>query len=434
MNPEKCREKVFAEFNSVIIAVSGGADSTALLISMHACLEAERLKNKEKTEKKLFAAHLNHCLRGDESDGDEEFTRRLCEKLGVPLFCEKADIAVVAKEKKISIELAARQARYEFLERARKESGAEVIATAHTADDNAETVIMNLVRGTGLRGLSGIPERRGNIIRPLLSCEKFEILEYLENKGQNYRTDSSNSLPDYRRNRIRNFVIPALKEENSALIKTINRAAATISKENDFIETAAEALRKKCEISKGVFDAAALKEAEPVLAKRVLLGAGCEDFQKTEEIYALVQDGKTSDKIQLTGDVFARISYGNLVIGEISKADEKNDFRLCKTDRKYILHVNTLLKNSNLLCDIILDKDKICGELFVRERAQGDKIGSKTLQKIFINKKIPQEIRGKIPVICDERGIVACAVTGADKKYKPDKETKNIIIIEIGEE
>ena len=177
----------------ILVALSGGADSTALLLSLQAC------------GCELAAAHLNHCLRGSESDRDEDFVRALCARLGVPLTVERADVRAHAAAQGCGIEEAARSLRYAFLERAADAVGADWIATAHTADDNLETVLFHLTRGTGTRGMAGIPPRRGRIIRPLLGATRTEIEAYLAGKGEPYVTDSSNLTDAHTRNRIRSY-------------------------------------------------------------------------------------------------------------------------------------------------------------------------------------------------------------------------------------
>ena len=180
--------------DSLTVALSGGADSVALLYAM--------AELKEEYSFSLSAAHLNHNLRGEESDRDEEFCKKTCEKLGIPLITESVDVKKEAEESGESIETAARRIRYDFLSRV--SSGK--IATAHTADDNLETVIFNLSRGTDLAGLCGIPPVRDNIIRPLIFCTREDIENYLKEKGASYCTDSTNNEDIYKRNFIRHNI------------------------------------------------------------------------------------------------------------------------------------------------------------------------------------------------------------------------------------
>ena len=181
----------------VLVALSGGADSVALLHALRALGYP------------VQAFHLNHCLRGAESDRDEAFCRALCVRLGVELTVERVDVAAAAREQGNGVEETARRMRYARLQDAAQ---GMKIATAHTADDNLETVLFHLVRGTGPKGLAGIPPVRGRIIRPMLRVERMQIEEYLASIGQDYVTDSTNADDAYTRNRIRHTVVPALRE------------------------------------------------------------------------------------------------------------------------------------------------------------------------------------------------------------------------------
>lgn len=190
----------------VLCAISGGADSVYLLCRLCELRESLGLR--------VWAAHYNHCLRGAESDRDEDFVRALCAGLGVEAYFGRGDVAAFARENGLGTEGAARRLRYEFLEQTADALGADAIATAHTADDNAETMLLNLARGAGLRGLCGIPPRRGRVIRPILGVTREEIDAYLEGQGVAHVEDSSNAGDDYARNRIRHHAVPALRSVN----------------------------------------------------------------------------------------------------------------------------------------------------------------------------------------------------------------------------
>ena len=187
----------------VLCAVSGGADSVCLL---------HLLKSGGAD---VFCAHFNHRLRGAESDRDEDFVRRLCAELGVELFAGAGDVAEYAARNSMGTEEAARKLRYNYLFDTAAKCGAGRIATAHNAEDNAETVLMNLARGTGLRGIGGIPPRRGKIIRPLLQTTRDEIILYLEENGLEHVEDSTNAADGYARNRLRHYVLPVLRQQNA---------------------------------------------------------------------------------------------------------------------------------------------------------------------------------------------------------------------------
>jgi tRNA(Ile)-lysidine synthase len=195
---------------SVLVAVSGGADSVALLRAMHAL--------KTGGEGRLLAAHLNHGLRGPEADADQAFVADLCAKLGVPCHVGRTDVEKLAAERGNGLEEAAREARYQFLTRTAAESGARYLVTAHTADDRVETILHRILRGTGIAGLAGIgrtrflPEAGLTLIRPLLDIRRTELLAYLDELDQPFREDPSNRDPRFTRNRIRHELLPVLAE------------------------------------------------------------------------------------------------------------------------------------------------------------------------------------------------------------------------------
>lgn len=221
---------------SVCAALSGGADSVSLLRALY------ELKGELGIE--VTACHLNHGLRGAESDGDEEFCRGLCGKLNIPLFAERISVSGLV-QKHESVEEAARRARYGFFERALEHFGGRVLATAHNANDNAETVLLNLTRGTGLKGLCGIPPVRElvgkyRVIRPLIRCERREIEEYLHTLGQEYVTDKSNLSEEYTRNKLRRRVIPLLNEINPSVVAVMGRMTENLRRDSDFLEGLAD--------------------------------------------------------------------------------------------------------------------------------------------------------------------------------------------------
>ncbi len=245
------------KLQSVIVALSGGADSVSLLLALREMGVGVR------------ACHLNHGLRGEESDNDQQFCADLCRKLDVDLFTRKINCAELA-EKHESVEECARRARYAFFEEALEYFGGNsVIATAHTADDNLETVLLNLVRGTGLRGLCGIPPVRGNIIRPLILSERRDVLEYLSEKGQDYVTDKTNFSEDYSRNRVRLNIIPEIKKLNPSLVGTVSRMTGNLRLDSDYLDCRARNILEQCRCKNG-YDAARLAEYPPPIKSRAV--------------------------------------------------------------------------------------------------------------------------------------------------------------------
>lgn len=213
---------------SVLVGFSGGADSTVLLTFLSRVGDI-----------KVYAAHVNHMIRGAEADRDEEFAREYCRKLGVTFFSERIDVPGIAKEKGLGIEETARNERYGYFDRLCRENGIDAVAVAHNADDNAETVLINLCRGSGLNGLSGIKPKRGNIIRPLILCKKQDIVLYCRENGISYVTDSTNADSSYTRNYVRNEVIPMLKKLNPNLIDSVTRMTESVCEDENYLSSEA---------------------------------------------------------------------------------------------------------------------------------------------------------------------------------------------------
>lgn len=262
----------------VCAALSGGADSVSLLLALCSV--------KSELGIEVYACHLNHGLRGADSDSDELFCRELCEKAGVSFYAEKIDVSAIV-QKHESVEEAARRARYEFFERALEHFGGEcVLATAHNANDNAETALLNLTRGTGLKGLCGIPpvrefgssgERR--VIRPLIYCGRGEIEEYLRSVGQGFVTDKTNLSEDYTRNRIRRRVLPQLEEINPSIVSVIGRMTRNLREDSGFLEELADNALEETREGRGWNALAISKLPEPIKARvvrKILMQGGIE--------------------------------------------------------------------------------------------------------------------------------------------------------------
>jgi len=261
----------------VVAALSGGADSVSLVRVLKSL--------EEMLDIRVFACHLNHGLRGEESDSDERFCAELCEKLGIPLETRRVEVEKLLRSHE-SVEQAARRIRYEFFEETLRKFGSSVLATAHTASDNAETVLFNLTRGTGISGLCGIPPIRGlgrgsgfRVVRPLLNCTRAEVEAYLAELGQGFVTDKTNLSEDYSRNRIRLNVISELEKINPSLQSVISRMTKIIREDDEFLEELSEKALSDARSGRG-WDAAALSRLpKPVKARairRILEQSGIE--------------------------------------------------------------------------------------------------------------------------------------------------------------
>ena len=242
MTPDNKILKTISEFNMfgrgdrVLAAVSGGADSVCMLHMLCAL--------KKNLGFELACAHLNHGLRGEAAEADARFVEELCKKLGVTFYVKCVDVAELAKDCKLSTEEAGRKARYDFFNELKEAHGFTRIATAHNKNDNAETVLMRIIRGSGLDGLSGIPYvREDNVVRPLLDVSRQEIEEYCKKYNLEYRTDTTNLENDYTRNKVRNLLIPYIEKEfNSGIIDSLNRLSKNASQDSQFVNDYAKRL------------------------------------------------------------------------------------------------------------------------------------------------------------------------------------------------
>ena len=371
--------------DKIVCAVSGGADSMALLWALYLL--------KEEWDLDISAAHFNHHLRGSESDRDEAFVRDFCDGYGIPLHVGSGHIVPGKK----GLEAAARDARYAFL---RSLSGK--IATAHTADDNAETLLMHLVRGTGLKGLGGIMPQNGNVIRPMLSITRQEIEDFLAEYAVDYITDSSNNGDDFLRNRIRHYVMPLLKEENPKLSQNLSAMALRLRQDE-------EALTQQAAFE-GAPHVEALRNMAPAVRARALEKFLKDSGVKEPEAVHIRQ----ADALVFSENPSARANFpGGLIIGR-------------KYDILTIVSADTGEIPYRIHCDaaeeIINTTDTFTvvtvGDVFIRSRQSGDAIrlpgGTKTLKKILIDRKIPAAERSRIPVLCDDLGILAVGGIGVN--------------------
>ena len=407
--------------DTVTVALSGGADSVSLLFAL--------LKLKSELGITVNAAHLNHGIRGEEADCDQKFVENLCKDLNVELFVEKADVPKFAKENHLSIELAARQVRYEFLERV----AVGKVATAHTASDNLETMIFNFTRGTSLKGLCGIPAKRGIFIRPIIFCTRQNVEEYCKQNNLSFVTDSTNLCDEYSRNKIRHNVVPILKQINPSLELAATRMALSFNDDNEFFENNALEILFKSIDENGLF-IDDFDNISPAVAKRVLKKYFETEFsditldnRHITDIYSICLEKK--GKINLPSDLYAKVENGILKFFYLQDQKEK----------EFAVSIEKMQKANNLFANNQLDCDKIVGKLVVRTRCEGDSIRlnkrgcTKTLKKLFTENKISNAIRGKLPVIADDKGVVWVYGIGVAGRCAVNENTKMIYKINVTE-
>ena len=413
--------------DNITVALSGGADSVALLHALCAL--------RDKLGLNISAAHLNHMIRGEEALRDESFVKQLCSDMNVPLICESVDVPLYAKEHRLSTETAAREVRYAFFERVNK----GVVATAHTASDNLETVLFNLARGTGLNGLCGIPPKRGIYIRPLILVTRQEVEEYCAENGLSYVTDSTNLSDDYTRNRIRHTVIPVLKSVNASAEKAAARAVISLREDEELLSSLADSyLDKNCENGylniKADASPAVLKRAIKKYAEYAVIGLFL-DSNHLNSIYSLcLKGGRTS----LPCDTSATAENGKLFIGKSPEDSKKPKFKVITEIKD-----NTFFENgekvNNLLLNNSIDCDKIVGELILRTRLPGDSIRlagrgcTKTLKKLMNELKIAKNLRDSIPVLADDGGVVWVYGAGTATRCAVNEKTEKVMIITVSD-
>ena len=410
----------------VLAAVSGGADSVALL------LELLRLQ-KEKRISRVEAAHLHHAIRGTEADSDAEFVRALCDRLHVPLAIEQVDVPRIAQEEDVSLELAARNVRYAFLERVASDRNLDCIATGHHRDDQAETLLLHLLRGSGTDGLGGMRVRSGNRIRPLLYTDRAAILSYLAAYGQDYCTDATNFLPDATRNRIRLTVIPALGTVNPAAKKVLSEAASHIAEDADFLNALAQEAAETC----GANRRKLLALPRPVRLRVLRRMLPYTDFTAADldRLDALLS-GRTGDEATLKNGVVAWLDAKDLRIG-IPETEpycvpvpENGSVKLPKGTLTV-----TPVNEAKLPCggfDAYVDADRLNGPVFVRSPEPGDRFtpfgmrGSKLLSDYLTDRKVPRFER-HIPLVCDGTGIVFAVGYTVDERMRVAADSSHIL-------
>lgn len=440
--------------DSIIVGLSGGADSSALLHFLCSLRQQYTLQ--------LTAIHIHHGLRGKEADRDADFVKEICSKWNVACKIFYYDVKKEAACRKIGEEEAGRMIRYAEFQKAAKECNGK-IAIAHTRNDQAETMIMRLARGTGLKGLAGIAPVYGTIIRPLIECGREQIEEYCSNFKIDYCTDSTNEIDLYTRNKIRHFILPWLEKElNPNAVKNMANTAMLLLEEEQYLQELTQKewntlLIKKTE-KELILDKEKLKKIPLVLQRRILKTAFAFIAKNSKEFYGFhieavmkLLQKQTGKKLSLPLGVYAEIEYKKLRFF----LDKKNITKeyvynlalgetiFIKEIGKYVeLSLNEekkSVKESNI-CTKVFDYDKIKSDISLRTRKQGDFIflkgisGSKKLKDYFIDAKIPREQRDCVPLICFGSHVLWIVGRRSSDACLVDNDTKNILYIQIWEE
>ena len=439
---------LFSQGDRIAVGVSGGADSVALLRFLAAL--------RPQFGWDLVVCHIHHGLRGAEADRDECFVRALAEQLGLPCAVSRIDAAALALRDHISVEEAGRMARYAFFAQTAGEGGR--IATAHTLDDSIETVLMNLVRGTGLRGLCGIPRIRGNIVRPLLDCTRAEVEDYLGALGQPYCTDSTNLTDDYTRNRIRHDILPRLCALNpnfpGAMARMLPRLAAQQALTDCLAAQSAQQLHAAC----GGLSRQGLSALPEPVCDRLLLRLLEQNRLPVSAaaVERMTETLRTGGKLDLAARSWFFVAQGDLAAviyappGGIPPVpvplpQEETPVILPFSPQKSLeltlcnkIVANTSEKFNISLLKYAIDCDKIKGYSFMRTRRPGDTfiVGKKQLSlgEAWAAAGIPALLRPALMVLADEQGVLWAEGIGSSSRAAVTENTKQYVIIECQEE
>ncbi len=409
--------RLFGKTDKVLVALSGGADSVALLrVLLHLGYRCE-------------AAHCNFHLRGEESMRDEAFVVSLTEKLGVRLYRTDFDTEAYAAAKGISIEMAARDLRYEWFGNLREEIGAEVIAVAHHRNDSVETLLLNLVRGTGINGLRGIRAVNGRVVRPLLCVDRNEILSYLERLGQDFVTDSTNLQDNFTRNKIRHQVIPVLETINPSAVEAMADTAARLSEVAEIYGKAMEAAVARV-VTDGIsLDAEALwhETAPKSVLHEVLYPLGTNVSQQ-RDIYRCLRSGE-SGKVFYTATHVLLVDHGRLCWKPKETVERKPvlKWELVEVDDSFVVP-----KDIAVAC---LDADKVNGALTLRRWRSGDRFvpfgmtGFKSVRNYLRDRKQSLFDKERQLVVCSGDDIVWVVEERTDNRFRVTPETRKVLRI-----
>lgn len=404
----------------VLIGVSGGADSIALLEFF--------VSVKEKYDLDICVAHIEHGIRGEDSVNDAEFVKNYCKKLGVNFYLKTIDAPNLAKKAKMGVEEYSRMARYDFFNTIE----CDKIATAHNLTDNIETLLFRLARGTGLKGACSIPAVRGKIIRPFIEVSSGEIRKWCNDNNIPYRVDCTNSDSAYSRNLIRLEILPLFEKLNANYQDNIENFISDVNEDYAFIDDYVKSIYPKI-VKNNEIDLPKLNELDLSIKKRILIMFFDENGYSLNRIHlqSVIDITLKSGKTQIKENVFAISAKGKIRLAKFNDLNKKDEF-VTK-----ILNIDEF-KDKNI--DFYCDCDKIVGNIIIRAKQAGDRIKpagrnvSKTLKKLFNESAYPIEKRDKKIVVCDDFGIVGVIGLCADERVKVDCNTAKVLTIKLPSE
>ncbi|MDR0686214.1 MAG: tRNA lysidine(34) synthetase TilS [Dysgonamonadaceae bacterium] len=425
-------ERLLGEGGKVVVGLSGGADSVFLLYTL------------KELGYRCLAAHCNFRLRGEESERDEYFSENFAKTLQIPFLCRAFDTVKIAKERKVSVEMAARDLRYEWFEELRRSEGAEVVAVAHHSDDSIETLLLNLIRGTGIRGLTGIMPSHGFVIRPLLCLSKADILHFLKEKDLSYVTDSTNLQDEFIRNRIRLQLLPLLETFNPSIRGGLLGTAQNISEATKVYDSAIkECIDRVFDREKGRINISLLRTCPSPRSVLFEILKDCGFSGKTiEDVYRSVdsQSGKTfySSDLRLTKD------RDEFIISPVTHNDGREEYEIsegcCRLDFPFSMEV--LVADRDSLPEIergknvaTLDFDRLRFPLILRRWRFGDRFvpfGMSHFQKLsdfFTSNKVSRPDKDNVWVLLSGDDIVWVAGHRIDNRFRVGESTGKVLIL-----
>jgi tRNA(Ile)-lysidine synthase len=451
------RYRMVERGDKVLAAVSGGPDSIALLHILYLL--------KDELGITLHIAHLNHMFRGEESEKDAVFVAEAAKHYGLPVTIKSVDVSLYRKQRHLSKQAAAREVRFRFFRETAERVGASKVALAHQGDDQAETILINILRGAGTTGLKGIlPVREGFYIRPLLNERRSEIERFCSEMNLAYRQDSSNLKPVYARNRIRLNLIPLLeKNYNPEIVPSLQRLGEICREEDSYLdEMAVKAFQGallEADTGRILLSLARLKETPLAIRRRLLRRAWREvtgaavnlDFQHAEEALELINSGTTGSKAAMPGNVAATRTYDAL---ELKVAQAKKGLagylyplqvpgvtQIQEISVSVCAEILSWAQDQNPrdlpTCEAMLDYEKLPPTLFVRSRRDGDvfhpygQVSETKLKDFLIKQKIPRAERNRIPLICTPEDIIWVGGIRTGEKWKVSGSTKTVLHLKL---
>lgn len=421
----------FLRERKLLIAISGGIDSTVLT---HLC---------HKLELNIALAHCNFNLRGDESDADEDFVVDLAEDLNIEVFTQRFDTEAYAKDKKLSIQMAARELRYNWFEELSEQLKFDYILTAHHADDNLETFLINFTRGTGLEGLTGIPEVNGKFVRPLLPFSSEDIGVFAKEQNIKWRDDSSNKSVKYLRNKLRHEVVPILKEINPSLLQSFQTTLENLNDTADIVEESTNAVLKRAiETMNEHYITFKISEFKKVNNPKAYLFEVFKSFGFTEwnDMVDLL-DAETGK--QVLSNTHRLIKNREHLLLSTIASETHETISISKNDTQKETPFGTLFFDEADAISksepntIYVDKDKLKFPLQLRKKQEGDIFyplgmkGKKKLSKYFKDEKLSLLDKEKTWLLCSDNEVVWVVYRRADARFKVSESTKKILKIEL---